>query len=58
MPAIVSVLTRPGGGGVPGLDNTTCSRVYVGIVRQLVLWDIHINEDGSFCFGGHCIIPN
>ena len=33
-------------------------RVYVGIVRQLVLWDIHINEDGSFCFGGHCIIPN
>ena len=33
-------------------------RVYVGIVRQLVLWDIHINEDGSFWFGGHCIIPN
>ena len=33
-------------------------RVYVGIVRQLVLWDIHINKDGSFWFGGHCIIPN
>ena len=32
-------------------------RVYAdNIMRQLVLWDIHTNKDGSFQFGDHCII--
>ena len=31
-------------------------RVYVGITRQSILWDIHTNKCGSCQLLGHCLM--
>ena len=38
-----------------GLNQYT-RRVYVGITRQSILWDIHTNKCGSCQLLGHCIV--
>ena len=40
----------------PCMFNSCTRRAHACIMRQLVLWDMHTKKDGSFQFGGQCIV--